>query len=365
MHSIYAILYYGGNMNNVLDIFYNEIIKEASVGKIDCYFTYNILFNTIINDKKITESNIKDKLIPTLIIKDKDKFDSLLITYHNLAYEFYKDYRLEELDNYNYSKSLMSLIWSDATSEDFLNPCFYLEKRIGFIKNGLDTGLLKETTSSIGDIKIYNQKEAFNFETPYSLKIMISNDELPIVRFGMFQNKVYIYAIQNLSKTRSKTLNRSLYKVNEGLDMKGGGVDSIKDVTPSTLVSLLVSVAFFKSIGISDVVAPVMLISRWNAKELMYERKVDYMKKKNITDEDTNKYLKDKQEEHIKIQNNISQKFIDTFRRLEYHLPNIEITAMPFVNSIDLELRINDFYGSNNKLLEELYCNITNYNRNR
>ena len=32
---------------NVLDIFYNEVIKEAKEGKVEAYFTYNILFNTL------------------------------------------------------------------------------------------------------------------------------------------------------------------------------------------------------------------------------------------------------------------------------------------------------------------------------
>ena len=69
---------------NILDIFYNNIVKEATTGRINCFIYYNIAFSiNIYNDKKyecqIENSNL---LIPTLMIKNKEKFDSLSIGYN-------------------------------------------------------------------------------------------------------------------------------------------------------------------------------------------------------------------------------------------------------------------------------------------
>ena len=41
--------------SNLLDLFYNFVIKEAAYGKIDCFFKYNMIFNT-----KILEDNIEE-----------------------------------------------------------------------------------------------------------------------------------------------------------------------------------------------------------------------------------------------------------------------------------------------------------------
>jgi hypothetical protein len=79
---------------NVLDIFYNHIIPEASEGRIDCNFYYNMVFSTRIveNDVFVQANNLSDNLlIPTLLIKDKELFDRLLVEYVDLAMQFYKD----------------------------------------------------------------------------------------------------------------------------------------------------------------------------------------------------------------------------------------------------------------------------------
>ena len=120
---------------NVLDIFYNEVIKEAREGKVEAYFTYNILFNTLIDDKLINiENDINGRLlIPTLKIKNKNLFNDLLIEYTKQAYKFYKSNKYEELDEHDYIKTILTLLWSNATSEDFENPLSFLKKRISFL----------------------------------------------------------------------------------------------------------------------------------------------------------------------------------------------------------------------------------------
>ena len=42
---------------NIMDIFYNEIIKEAAKGEIHAYMNYNIIFSTYIENTFILQAN--------------------------------------------------------------------------------------------------------------------------------------------------------------------------------------------------------------------------------------------------------------------------------------------------------------------
>lgn len=351
---------------NVLDIFYNEVIKEAREGKVEAYFTYNILFNTLIDDKLINiENDINGRLlIPTLNIKNKNLFDDLLIEYTKQAYKFYKSNKYEELDEHDYIKTILTLLWSNATSEDFENPLSFLKKRISFLNNNINEE--KNIISSLGNIYVSIKKDRVEQETPFYLNITINDNVMPMVRFGIFNNSVYIYAIQNVKEVdRDKKLNRQLYKVNDGIDLKNESDDNILDfenlkgITPSALVSATIALSFFKDLGYDNFIIPVLLPVRWNAKELMYERKL-----KKIEEENKEKFLQEKYAEHDKISRNLSDKFIRTFRRLEYHFDNINIYALPFIDDIDMHINVSEFTMCNNPLLEELYLSI-NGNRNR
>lgn len=91
---------------NILDIFYKCIVPEATSGRIDCLTYYNIAFSTIIMEEGIDYSctlENEDLVIPTLMIKDREKFDNLLIKYVDLALKFYDDNNFDE-EILNYQK---------------------------------------------------------------------------------------------------------------------------------------------------------------------------------------------------------------------------------------------------------------------
>ena len=58
---------------DVLNVFYNEIIKEATTGRVDCGVMYNILFYTNLEDKKLIDGKpiVENLLIPRLRISNK------------------------------------------------------------------------------------------------------------------------------------------------------------------------------------------------------------------------------------------------------------------------------------------------------
>ena len=74
---------------NDIRVFYDEIINEASIGRVDCFFMMNLLFSTYLKEENKTIEAKKDDdgryLIPTLVIKNKENFNKLLTEYLTLA----------------------------------------------------------------------------------------------------------------------------------------------------------------------------------------------------------------------------------------------------------------------------------------
>ena len=89
---------------DILDIFYKNIINEATTGRIDCFYYYNMAFSTKISEEDkeyICDIDNDSLLIPTLMIKNKKMFDSLLLEYVNLAMNFYDDSNIDkDIQNY-------------------------------------------------------------------------------------------------------------------------------------------------------------------------------------------------------------------------------------------------------------------------
>lgn len=353
----------------ILGIFYNEVIPEASYGKVEAFLTFNVGFDTFIDYKRITTNNISEPntIVPTLTIKDKNKFDSMLLKYLSKAANFYearfydKVYTCDMIEfKTEYIKSLMTLLWSNATGEDFSNPCEFLRKRTNFFDEDILDENINYFETSLGKVSYKKCKDQMFNETPYCLEFSIDDNPLPVVRYGISDGKAYIYSIQNITKiTRDKKLNRVMYKVNEGLDIANESTDNINNpenlvgITPSSLISATLAVSLFKKNGINKIEIVPYLPVRWNAKEIAYFRSSKYK-------DNRKEYLKEQYNKHIEIQRNLSDKFLRTFRRIEYHFEGIEITSYPFVNSENMTMEIGDNLKSNNPLLSELYNSLNN-----
>ena len=343
---------------NGLDIFYNEIIKEAAKGKIEAYFYYNIIFSTKIVDKDITKVEENELLVPTLIINDKEKFDRLLLEYIEIAKNFYNEKNFEITDEKNKIKTIIASLFSNATLEDFNNPCSFLKKRIDFFNN------TKEEKSELGYSNILDAKVTMKIEkdyiyneTPYlfSIDAIDINDNkytFPNIKFGISEDTAYIYAIQNEKNLiNSKKISRTLYKTGEGFDSKEDNYEkyeegNLMDVTSSFLLVLNCLFAYLNKNNINKINVPSILVERWNAKEVANQIK-NYL---NIIDSDTYESYSEK---HINIQKNLTEKLVRTFLRLKEHYPNIEVQSLPMESDSSLHMFVNNLDECNNTLLEE------------
>lgn len=352
---------------DILDVFYNNVIYEASTGRVNCLFMFNILFHTnIVEDNILVSQNnsINNLMIPTLIIKDKRKFNMVLTKYIECAKSFYDLSIFEEefLSNkdiiskdISIEKVLMTLVWSNATVEDFENPISFLMRRIDYLNNKALDSYLEEKNIGCSEIlksKITAKlkKESVYNETPYSLQIKlidINNEDnyylLPNVRIGISNNKAYIYAIQNdknnkITSSYQKSINRKLFKI--GDNFRNEVIhedDNLKDVTSSFVVALNIVMGILNKLNIEEILVPSILISRWNG--AIISENLRGINNREI------------------IQPNLTEKFLRTFRRLVYHFENIKISNYPFECDSYLHLSFAKCYNTlgNNDLLNETF----------
>lgn len=376
----------------ILDIFYNHIIREANNGRIDCYFMYNIYFHTIIPEKgiELISDNVvnSDLMIPTLYISDYNKFNDLLVEYVEKALEFYDDSNFpEEIINGNgiesdkgisKEKVIMTLLWSNATINDYQDPCNFLKKRINYFELGnlegyRNTHIIGYSEILDSDIECVINEARIESETPYYLSSFFLNPntgervyEFPRVYFGISDGNVDVYAIQNgknriLNDNYAKKIERKLYKVNDGLDVNNDNYDNygsgnLKDITPSFLVSANIFSGLLKVHNYNKLNVISILISRWNAKMIAMDMKLKLLVKKGNSNEEITRLIEEYYDKNIKIQANLTEKFLRVFRRLGYHHSSIGIISYPMELDSNLCMELYNCEDvCNNRLLEETF----------
>lgn len=366
---------------NDIRVFYDEIINEASTGRVDCFFMMNLLFSTYLKEENKTIEAKKDDdgryLIPTLVIKNKESFNKLLTEYLTLArtkYDLTKYYEaLEFSDIKNHeqviNKLILTTLWANATYDDFSDSEEFLRKQISFLKDNTfseynEPTIIEYSEMLGGYVEIENISEPILNETPNSLKISLVEPEtnekytFPLVRYGIKDGKCYIYAVQknkkfDIDNNFKKKVNRKLFKIGENFDTKNDTYENykegnLKDVSASFVVASNIALGLLSSKGINDIVVPSILIERWNAKE------------KNIIvrsgrEENKEEYIETNKDEHNEIQRNLTEKLLRTFLRIISHNNTFEVMSYPFDIDSSLHIRTSPELDCNNSLLNETF----------
>lgn len=354
----------------VLDIFYENIIKEASKGKINSHFCYNIIFSTFLKEEGIkyeASSKFEDVMIPTVYIKRKKDFDELLVKYVEKCLDFYDDSNFveevssgrlyDEVDRISKEKTILAFLFANAVFEDFSDPISFLRKRINFFENTepckYDLGYSNILESQL-EVEI--SKDKLNNETPYKFTACcISRDgekyELPELKFGVSDGRAYVYAIQNANKVDTsfaKKINRKLYKIGEGFSKEEDNYEiyeegNLNDVTPSFVLVANLFVSYMNKVGVNDFSLSSFLLERWNAKVISNK----------VKDEMGIRSYEESYAEQLKIQANLTEKFLRTFLRLDHHCDNLSITSYPMEQTSYLCLTNDGIIRGNNSLLNE------------
>lgn len=364
---------------DILELFYNEILEEAANGRVNCNMMYNVLFETNIDGNKIYASDKKVKensslYIPTLEINNMEEFNEILLKYYEKASKFYKG-KINEEDDFD--KTILTLLWNNATEEDFKNPVEYIRRYISFLEKPFD---IDEEYTKIGyseildsDIEICLKEEPINEETPYGLYIRSMKDgfyyDFPIVRVGIHENKAYIYAVQqdkvkkeeqDVNYEYQKKIHRKLFKVNDGFENEEEkdniiNPENLTGISPSALVSLSVCFSLLEEKNINEIIIPTFLPVRYNGKEISFLVRKRILQGKGYDVEKINDQFHELTEKHEQIQRNLSDKLLRNIRRLEYNFDNIELSSYPYELDSNTHINLTPYIDCNNKLLREIY----------
>lgn len=371
----------------MLNSFYDEIIKEAATGYVDCDFFMPICFGTreLVNNELHDITNAREfsnAMIPTLIIKDREKLNKSIERYVYLAREFYnEDHRLEDVSNRD--KYIIASLLSNILVTDFndFNSLFerhsnFLEdKSLEELQDPVNLGYVDKLKSNVV-VKV--TKQSIVQETPYGMEISLQDEnndliyKFPTIRFGIDNNKAYIYAVQQDETVENKKIERLLRKVGEGFDEKNSERDEIENpenlysVSPWSLVALSIFIPIIKNYtNVDEFVAPYFLINRYNAVEISYEiLKEKY--KEHMEDEHIKAMIQKKEDAvngHDDLQRNITDKFIRNFRRLDHHFANIDVDMFPLEQDSMIHFKVGDNLECNNSLLKEVYTVADSYTK--
>ena len=149
-------------------LFY-EVIREAKDGKVRIDGEeWGIYFNTIIYENgKQKEEHFNDRNMSTLVIKNEERFFSLLEEY--IAREIDANRRCMWFSNNELDtriKFIIAYLFANASTEEFLDPEGMLRRRIDFLDDNsfeyLNEGKVISLGNTLGNSDIFIKRKRFS-----------------------------------------------------------------------------------------------------------------------------------------------------------------------------------------------------------
>ena len=348
---------------------FDELIREAANGSVRVYNDdWPVGFNTKIMENGQEKAYYgNDRNLSMLYIKDEDRFFQKLEEYMEKELKAGRKVlpNMTEKDKY---KWILMYLWIYATTEDFFNPIEYIQKRIDFLEDHTFDELQDKMVIPLNDkinasISIEQQTSSIAMETPKKLVIQLQHptDEdivypLPTIYYAVRtesgKKTCYIYSLLKPKEKKElaeeqirfhKKMNRLLFKINDGVtnmeDYNLEGEANIKDVSMSFVLCLNIFISLLQQKKIEVIKAVPYLPVCYLARE--------------ITASNSNQ-AEELRERNRSIQENQTNKFIRTFRRLSAQNDALQICSYPYEIDEFLTMTLSPRTKEiDNKLLEE------------
>lgn len=353
--------------NLILDLFYNDIIIEAQVGRIDAFFMMNLIFEVSINNKQITNTSVgyEDVIIPTLKINNKELFDKLLVEYVNLSINTYDQKNFSFLNDVIYTegeedpktlrpkyliKYIICTLLANASYIDFEDPIKFLQNRIDMLEQNIlptqDTINLGYFDSIGASIYIKEEISPIKAETPRRITGYVEYDDgyqliLPEIYMGKTDDKYLIYGIQKTTSKSNIDEKPYIKQIRKGLNSR------LYAIPEHYFLAYIISLVLCNDKPIEII---PFLIERWNAKSIALSR-------------DTKHTEEEKEQYKESMQNKITNDFLRVYLKLMEVTPEINIISYPF--EIDDHFHISMLEQPNSKasVMNEFYSRYTNYTK--
>lgn len=247
------------------DVFSNPFIKEG-------YYTPNItkkdLWFALQNNNKGLQIKVHDA---------NRFFTALTNIVNNLVWlnAYYGNHR----EGRPIAINLMKYIWLRMGVSDVDNVELFLERQEQFTRNNvLDVRFpnlnswgrgLKVSSFNGYDVSMRTAINVNFDESTRKMCFIIRNNQeeydLPAVLYDIDDNNTcYIYAVQNGLGSKSKTIQRELYKLNQGKENI--------NVAPSKVYALLLFIEYLKDHNIENVIVPGMQVLSYEYHELLSKK---------------------------------------------------------------------------------------------
>jgi len=324
-----------------------EVINEAKNGHviIDSE-SWPICFNTLLKVNNTYESHTNNNQYPVLLLDNLNEFLDLLKIYLDLEISLNRRHPIFIKDELrNHQKMLIAYLFVNATTDDFLNPCEMLRTKIAFLTEQKLSVFNHEIDLDItpnSQLKINSTLDSIYMETPYKFTLSFTNGidtyHLPSISYGISNNTCYIYSIlnpkQEIISSYQKKIKRLLYKINESVS------EDNLNVSPSAVLSLSIFLKVLKLNNIQNIKVIPYLPLRYLSRDSFAKNNEELISRNDS------------------IQTNATNKFLDTFLRLQYH-GLIDIKSYPYEIDDSLHLNISNSPSINNSLLSSINAKIT------
>lgn len=372
----------------------NEVLLEAKNGEVIIDGdAWPICFNTIVYDDngKAKLSYFNEHSMVTLVIKNETLFNKMMADYIMACiHSERKHFRLVNDTYKTRYKLFMTFLFTNFSTEDFLNPEQAIRRHIEYIQDDTFSYLDEGYDFIIGDrlndcaLEVKRCEQSAGMETPYKLVfnlvknegqgsysyplaevsygIALENDEKVCYVYSVIRQKDRVKEVSADELIFRKKINRALYKLNDGVvedeldDLKAyRNGDSnyypeanITDVTHSFVLALTSFVTLLQKEGIEKIKVVPYLPVRYSSRE---------MAASNVVNQDRRKEL---EERNVRIQSNATEKFMRTFRRVAYHLNgSMEMVSVPYEYDEYMTFTLSEqLQIVNNPILEDVSLGI-------
>ena len=306
--------------------------------------------NYRITDPKVEE---REKIIPekegfytespVLEINDVNAFKDVLFNYVKAYTETESRWTRPDMAETWEDMALyaMSVIWTDATNQDFTNPINFLKRYTDFLTQNQWEDLKKEQVADkIQGIRTWKQiaDSDSERETPHNYYIFTKDEEgkkvfFPSVCYGIQGDKAYIYALHQIHGKR-QTENEDLQKIRNVI--KGRGVE------PLGIATLISFVAEAKKRGIKQIIMPDNFVMQYTTKNKIKE---DFINWYYSHSEEKLKNARAENEEKLdrNHRGSLNNRLMSLFIISKYYSSGLEFLEIPGEVSDNLTVDIQNF----------------------
>lgn len=247
----------------LFDIFF-EIVEGAKIGKIPTALFYvQAGFETEIKDRF---SNVSGDGNHILYIDDFNQFMNTLKRYFEIVMNTdHMWFRVSEEKNHSYLRINLVYLLANMTPQDFQKPTEFVNRYIEFLNDRtFSQPMTMEYAPLDCKIHIERKEQPAGQETPYALSVTMEKEypegvahyTLPLIRYGVASDRLYLYAIQGkknsdvteLDRKLVKKANRHFYKMNRNCR------EELQDVPLSFMFASTVLLKCMQEVGIEDMV---------------------------------------------------------------------------------------------------------------